>query len=490
MREAGLLQPVASLPSKFGIGDFGPSAYEFVDLAAKAGVKIWQILPLNPLGFGNSPYQPYSSKAFDEIYISLERLQERGLIKTELKEYSPLADRIDYDGARKFKLPYLKEAFKTYFAENRRGYKKWRSENEWVYNYAVFRALKANNYEQLWTAWPKEQKLWIKNGKFDITPFKDDIEFTMWLQFVAYKQWMALRTYANEAGIKIMGDIPFYVGIDSDDVWTNQEAFKLDDEGNATFVAGVPPDYFSKTGQRWGNPIYDWEYLTKTNYAFWVDRLAYNAKLYDIIRIDHFRAFNDYYEIPASSATAEVGEWVDGPGEKFFDVILKEIKDIEIVAEDLGDLTPGVLELRDKYNFKGMKIGQFSFNPADEKKHLWDEEDRENLIIYTGTHDNETIRGWWENQSPDFKQAAVRFLAELGYHPKNDVIDNFLLLTFDSIADLAIIPTQDLLRLGNEARINTPGSIGSPNWEWKLSSFTPLIDRLGFLTLLIRRSNR
>ncbi len=488
MRQAGLLQPVASLPSPHGCGDFGPSAYKFINLIAKTGAKIWQILPLNPLGYGNSPYQPYSSKAFDELYISLELLSDEGLLPTNIKPFNEDADRIDYDAVRQYKMPYLLMAYNKFFALKKRGYYTWQKENAWVYNYAVFRALKTNNYQRLWTEWPKEQKEWIKNHKFDIKPFEKDINFTMWLQYIAYQQWMKLRKYANKKGVKIMGDIPIYVGIDSDDVWTNQDAFELDNEGNATLVAGVPPDYFSKTGQRWGNPIYKWDYLKKHNYDFWIDRLSYNSKLYDIIRIDHFRAFNDYYQIPASAPTAEIGEWVDGPGRDFFDTVLKAIPHLEIVAEDLGDLTPGVLELRDHYNFKGMKITEFTFNPAE--KENWSREDKANMIIYTGTHDNETMLGWWNNQSPEFQQASVRFLMELGYHPKNDIIDNFLLVTFDSIADIAIIPTQDLLRLDNRARINTPGTIGSPNWEWKLRSFTEFEARLPLLTLLIDRSNR
>lgn len=490
MRQAGILMAVSSLPSRFGIGDFGPTSYEFLRLVKKSGAKIWQILPLNPLGYGNSPYQPYSSKALDEVYLSLELLAKEHLLPKRIRSYHPRGSRVDYDGVRAFKTPYLKKAYARYIQGSTRAFDRWKKANPWVFNYAVFLTLKKENRLDLWTRWPAEHKHWILDKKLDLTPFNDRIEYEMWIQFMLAKQWHALHSYAKKLGIAIMGDIPIYVGIDSDDVWCNQENFLLDDQGNPTFIAGVPPDYFSATGQRWGNPIYDWDYMIKDGFKFWLDRLAYSAQAFDLIRIDHFRAFDTYWKIPASCPTAVEGAWIEAPGYQFFDTIFKALPGIQIVAEDLGDLRPQVLQLRDHYHFKGMKIVEFTLDSEAKMAQYHPHQDRTNMIVYTGTHDNQTLRGWFLNLSAENKQQVRKFLAKFGYHTYGDIVDQILAYTLNGQADYAIIPVQDILGLSDQARMNTPGTIGTPNWEWKLANYTLLKKRLNPYKAMVIQSQR
>ena len=390
-RVAGVLMPVASLPSDCGAGSFGKEAYAFVDSLARMGMKIWQLLPLNPLGYGNSPYQPYSSFAGDELYIDIALLEEAGYVKSERMPFDDSGNdgKVAYEKARAYKEPYLKEAYKAFREKESESpefleFKKI----DWVYPYAVFIALKKQNDLRCWNEWPKEQQDWILDGKYDISHLEEEIRYQMFLQFMFYKQWMNLKAYANQKGISIMGDIPIYVGIDSLDVWGCRENFLLDAEGKPAFIAGVPPDYFSETGQRWGNPIYNWNYMEQNGFAFWINRLAYSSRLYDVIRIDHFRAFDTYWKIPASCETAIEGAWIEAPGYALFDTIFKELPDIQIVAEDLGDLRPEVLKLRDHYHFMGMHIVEFALLSGEPAEHQ---------LIYTGTHDNQTIQGWYQD---------------------------------------------------------------------------------------------
>ncbi len=484
MREAGVLLAVSSLPSRHGIGDFGPNAREFLKLSKKAGFKYWQILPLNPVGFGNSPYQPYGSKPFDEIYISLDILVEEKLLK-KVPSLNKTAEKVDYEAARLFKLNYLHIAFENYKKTKRTGFARFKKANPWVFNYAVFVTFKKQNYLNQWHYWPFEFKNWIHDHKLDLTPYKDKIEFEMWLQYIAYKQWQDLHKFANKLGIGVVGDMPIYVGVDSVDVWENNKAFLLDDQYFPTFIAGVPPDFFSATGQRWGNPLYDWDYLKKNNFDFWKERLGYNGKLFDMIRIDHFRAFDTYWKIPSSCPTAIEGEWVEAPGYALFDVLLKEFPTLKVIAEDLGDLRPQVLVLRDHYNLPGMEIVQFTYNP-----HKMSEQPLKNRIIYTGTHDNQTMVSWYNAQSLEFKRATETDLNRRGFKAYANVFDKFLAYTFFSSANLAIVPMQDLLVLDDQARFNTPGTIGSPNWEWKLKNFEKYRKRLSFFAELVKASER
>lgn len=483
MREAGILAPLSSLPSDYGIGDMGKYSYKFIDLLKQSGVKIWQILPLNPLGYGNSPYQPYSSFAGDEIYISLENLFEQNYLNEKPLPFNADTTKVDYNLVRKYKEKYLKQAFSNFKPDE--DYKKFVSQ-KWVYLYAVFLTFKKKNNLVCWNKWKKEHKEWIKDRKYDLSEYQKDIDYEMFIQYIFYKQWIKLKEYANQNGISIMGDIPIYVGIDSLDVWSNQDSFLLDENGEPTFIAGVPPDYFSQTGQRWGNPIYNWDYMKKNNFSFWIDRLSYNSKLFDIIRIDHFRAFDTYWKIPAECETAIDGEWIEAPGYDLFDTILKQLPDIKIVAEDLGELRDEVYVLRDYYKFKGMKIVQFVFDPLENNNNF---EDKENMIIYTGTHDNQTIKGWYDSQSRHLQKEIDLELFAQGYREDN-IAHRFVEYTLDSIAQTAIIPIQDILNYGDEARINTPGTLGSPNWEWKLKDFSDFESNISFLNKAIKDSGR
>lgn len=486
MRKAGILQPIASLPSNYGIGSIGIEAIEFIDLISEMDLKIWQILPINPLGYGNSPYQPFSSFAGEPNLISIEGLVKMGLI-LEVASFQEDVTMIDYQETYNYKLPFLKQAYDAFLKDDKLQieYLKFEAENQWVINYGVFIALKQQNNNICWIQWPIAQRDWIINQQYNLEHLAYEIQFHKFLQFVFYKQWNELKQYANAKNIEIMGDIPIYVGIDSLDVWENQEVFLLDENKNPTHVAGVPPDYFSKTGQRWGNPLYNWEFLEKTQFEFWINRLKANAKLFDIIRIDHFRAFDTYWKIDASCETAIEGMWIEAPGYKLFDSIYEKLPDIQIVAEDLGDMRPEVFKLRDHYKLRGMKIVQFTFDPNETNN---DFEDKTNMMIYTGTHDNQTMLGWFESQELEMQLEIVTYLSKLGY--KGNIVDCFLQFTFDSIADIAIIPTQDLIGFDDTARINTPGTLGNPNWQWKLDTFNKLKIRADYIKHLINLSKR
>ncbi len=483
MREAGVLMPVASLPSDYGVGDFGDYSYQFIDFLKESNAEIWQILPLNPLGYGESPYQPYSSFAGDELYIDLAGLYREGLLKELPPAFRKNSTRISYQEVRDYKEKYLKTAFSAYIPDEE--YEEF-VRQEWVYLYAVFLTLKKKNGLKCWNEWREEHKNWIRDRSFDETVYREDINYEMFVQYQFYRQWMALKDYANQLGIRIMGDVPFYVGIDSLDVWSDQEDFLLDEDGHPVFIAGVPPDYFCSTGQRWGNPIYNWQHMKQNGFSFWLDRFGYMARLFDIIRIDHFRAFDTYWKIPASCETAVEGEWVEAPGYELFDLLFKTFPGIRIVAEDLGDMREEVYELRDYYRLKGMKIIQFAFDPLEGNNNFTD---RENMIVYTGTHDNETILGWFENQSGQVQEETDLELYSLGYET-GSISRRFIRYALDNIADTAIIPVQDILELGNEGRLNTPGTLGSPNWEWKLASLDKLKACAGFFADAIAESGR
>ncbi len=483
MRQAGVLLAVSSLPSRHGVGDFGPQAYEFIRELKKMGFNLWQVLPLNPLGYGNSPYQPYSSKAMDELYISLDLLVNKGLLK-KAPRYNMVSKTVAYDEVRAYKGKLLKKAFSNF--ATKRDYHTFIKQNPWVFTYAVFITLKKKNELKLWSDWPTIDRDWIKT-KPELSTYDEDIRYEMFIQYILYQQWIRLKKYANQHGVAIVGDIPIYVGIDSDDVWSNQSQFLLDKDGRPTFIAGVPPDYFSITGQRWGNPLYDWKKMEEDQFAFWLDRLSYNAELFDYIRIDHFRAFDTYWKIPSTCETAIEGSWIEAPGYAFFDTLFNAYPSLNILAEDLGDLRPEVLTLRDHYHFPGMKIVQFSF---DFKQPIaFTPYHEENMVVYPGTHDNQTTRGWYLSLTKG-ERAKVRLsLRHLGYtYPR--ISDNVIALTFDSRPRFAIVPMQDILGYGDWARMNTPGTIGTPNWEWKLTSLQPFIVRRSFLKALLIRAKR
>lgn len=468
-RQTGILLAVSSLPGNQGIGDFGKQAYRFLDILAKQHIKIWQILPLHPLGYGNSPYQPYSTFAGDPIYINIDHLADLELLKqSSIRNFNKFCDQVDYEGVRAFKEPYLRKAFRVFkksFQEYEASYQVFCEECDWLHTFAVFAALKKKNNNASWLEWPKEERLWIQDPSQSFSQLEEEIEYEKFLQFMFYMQWNDVKAYANERGISIMGDMPIYVGIDSVDVWENQSYFLLDKNGHPTSVAGVPPDYFSAEGQRWGNPLYNWKRLKKDGYGFWIRRLRWAQQHFDYTRIDHFRGFDTYWKIPARCKTAIEGEWIEGPAYDLFDTIYKELPDIQIVAEDLGDLRKEVGVLRDHYNLLGMRVLQFEMEPKRLKRGL-----PEHVIVYTGTHDNMTLEQWYEEQGQNKKIALRRFFHNRGYKERNfhDLVIHFAL---DSKAEICILPMQDILGLKEEGRMNTPSTIGSPNWEWKLKNY-------------------
>lgn len=473
---------VSSLPSNHGVGDFGPTSYEFIDYLEKIGMRVWQILPLNPLGYGNSPYQPYSSYAMDELYISLDILFKEGIID-QVQNYKKDSVRVEYQEVRNYKEKYLKKAFNSFCSSKE--YLEF-IKFPWVKRYAVFLTFKKENDLKSWHEWPLEQKYWIKNpDALDIKKYQEQINYEMYIQFLLYKQWHDIKNYANKKGIVIVGDIPIYVGIDSEDVWSHQENFLLDETGIPTSIAGVPPDYFSATGQRWGNPLYNWEFMINDHFSFWLERLQYIGTLFDYTRIDHFRAFDTYWKIPSHCSTAIEGQWVEAPGYIFFDTVKQKLPDIKIIAEDLGLLRQEVYDLRDHYHFPGMKIIQFTYNNG----HPEDFIDHENMIVYTGTHDNQTIMGWHHEKEQQVQIEIQEHLHSLGYIEESIAI-KFIHLAFDNIANMAIIAMQDILQLDDEARMNVPGTIGNPNWQWKIKNFKDLEKQIPILQQLLKQTKR
>lgn len=487
MRLSGILMSISSLPSDYGIGDFGRDAYEFVDISHDMGFKIWQLLPLNPLGYGNSPYQPYSSFAGEELYISPYLLYEDGLLD-KLPDKIKQTNTIDYPKVRKYKSKILKEAYNNFKKKKLYEEKSYIDflNFDFVYNYAVFMTFKKLNNLQCWNNWNLDMKNWIKDKKADLSKFKDDINYEIFIQYIFYTQWMKLKKYANNKGLKIMGDIPIYVGLDSLDVWQNQKSFMLNKNGNPKFIAGVPPDCFAKKGQRWGNPLYDWDYLQEHDFDFWIKRLDYSSKLYDILRIDHFRGFDTYWKINARNKTAIKGQWIEAPGYKLFKLIQKKFPHLEIVAEDLGDLRKEGAKLRDDFNLKGMKILQFVFEPKETNNNF---EDKKNLIIYTGTHDNQTVVGFYQSKDKDEQKEIVEYFQKHNYDTK-DIASGFVQMCLESIADYAILPVQDIMGLDDNYRMNTPGTLGDHNWTFKLTDFEDLKKRTDYIHTLLEKTNR
>ena len=410
MRETGILMPVSSLPSRTGVGELGRETKDFLDYLKEAGVKIWQILPLNPVGYGNSPYQPYSSCAGDEIYISLETLYEQGLLKDLPPAFLEKETHVRYDQVRAWKESYLREAFSRF--EETDDYKTF-AQQSWVLEYGMFRALKEKNENRCWNEWDTADKTWPEAKKEVPLEIAHEAAYQMFLQYIFFCQWMEIKKTANENGIQIMGDVPFYVGVDSVDVWAGKDNFLLDTDGRPTSLQ-VCRRIISVRQAEDGNSIYDWGLLKSPNgYQFWVDRIGYSSRLFDIIRIDHFRAFDTFWKIPATCPTAIEGEWIEAPGYEVIDTLLEKIPEVNLVAEDLGDLRPEVLELKEHYHFKGMKILVFSIDTSGKyAKDIF--HDVENMIIYTGTHDNDTLMEWYDALSVAAKRKVRRFLAREG----------------------------------------------------------------------------
>lgn len=476
-KEAGLLFPISALPNRYGVGDFGRYAYELVDKMANASIRLWQILPLNPLGYGNSPYQPLSTHAGDELYLDLDDFVKDGLLyQDEVIYYNSQMSFVAYQEVRKVKEVLYQKAFSRFVESD--DYKKFVEENQWVYDYALFKVFKNQNHEKSWVEWEDKYKKYPKEKSFSLIPFTKEIHYQIFLQYYFFKQWNNLKTYANQKNIKIIGDMPIYVGLDSVDVWMNQECFLLEEDGTPSFVAGVPPDYFSKFGQRWGNPIYDWDYLKETEFDFWVERMRSAAKMYDTVRIDHFRAFDTYWKIPASEATAIIGEWIEAPGYELFDTLFKRLPNLSVLAEDLGDLRDEVYDLRDHYHFMGMYVFQF---------HYAQKFDFHKVLVYTGTHDNDTLVGWLESLDQKDKESLDELLED--YKEKEDC-QKIIHYCLDLDASYVIIPVWDVMGEDASSRFNVPGKIGSPNWEYRLTSFDEFDVYLKIYQNMIESSHR
>lgn len=474
IKKAGILLPISSLKGSYGIGDFGMDAYKLVRKLSENGYKLWQILPLNPLGFGHSPYQPFSSFAIDELYLDLASLKEEGLLAS-LPKKAPISDKVDYETARKIKHEY---ALKAFIKDKRRCKKEldvFRKENPWVNNYSIFATFKEED-NRSWDNWEERKQNYV-SSPFNLSSKEIGMSnFQAWLQMKLYKQWDKLHKFALEHNVSIIGDIPFYVGYDSCDVWSNQGSFLLDGvTKKPTFIAGVPPDYFSATGQRWGNPIYNWDLFKQNGFRFLINRIGLNAKLYDIIRLDHFRAFDTYWKIPSSCTTAVEGNWIEAPGYEFFDKLFSTYPDIEIIAEDLGDLRNEVLVLRDYYNLPGMNVIQFTFHD-DQIEHK-PGYDNYNSVIYLGTHDNDTTLSYVASLDDYERSRWMDAISNLGLD-KNHYVSSLIRFALRKKAKYVLLTAQDLLGQESCSRINVPGIVDNRNWTYKLDDDKKLFEAL------------
>lgn len=470
MRRCGVLMPISSIPTRFGIGGFSKEAYEFVDFLAASGQSLWQILPLGPTGYGDSPYQSFSTFAGSPYYICLDSLIEEGLL-TEQEcmeaEFGDDAQKVDYEKIYNTRFALLRKAFDRSDIANSEDYRSFVDENsQWLKDYAMYMAIKDSLDGVSWIEW--DEGLRLRKPKVMAEYEKklaDEIAFYCYQQYLFSTQWLALKTYANKKGIEIIGDIPIYVAFDSADTWANPELFQLDDKNCPVAVAGCPPDAFSATGQLWGNPLYRWDYHEKTGFAWWIRRLAYCFKIYDVVRIDHFRGFDEYWSIPYGDETAQNGEWKKGPGYKLFEAMKKALGNRPVIAEDLGFLTPSVLKLVKKTGYPGMKVLQFAFDSREESDYL-PYNYPTNCVVYTGTHDNDTVNGWITSLSRKDLAFAKKYL---GVKRNAAICDSLIRAALGCVADTAVIPIQDYLGLGGEARINTPSTLGG-NWEWRMES--------------------
>ena len=468
MRKGGVLLPVSSIPSKYGIGTFSKQAYEFVDFLERAGQSFWQILPLGPTGYGDSPYQSFSTFAGNPYYIDLEELIKKGrLTKEECDacDFGSDDGYVDYEKIYLSRFRILKIAYERSNIKEDKEFGKFKEDNAaWLEDYALYMAVKNSFHGISWIEWEEDIRLRKPEAmKAYKEKFADEIEFYQFQQFVFAVQWLALKAYANKKKISIIGDIPIYVAFDSADTWANPELFQLDESCTPTGVAGCPPDSFSATGQLWGNPLYKWEYHKETGYEWWMQRISYCYRLYDVVRIDHFRGFDEYYFIPYGDTTAEFGHWEKGPGYDIFKVMKEKIGKKPVIAEDLGFLTPSVISLVKKTGYPGMKILQFAFDSREESDYL-PHNYSNNSVVYTGTHDNDTTMGWYGSLNRQDKAFAKRYL---NIKAKKEIYWEFIRAALSSVADTAIIPVQDYLGLGSEARVNMPSTLGN-NWKWRL----------------------
>lgn len=471
MRTSGVLLPISSLPSKYGIGTFSKEAYDFVDFLAKAGESYWQILPLGPTGYGDSPYQSFSTFAGNPYYIDLEELIKKGwLTEAECEKISTFGNPayVEYDKIYETRFLLLRKAYEKSGISDDQDFLKFVEENAfWLEDYALFMAIKNAHDGLSYIEWEEDLRLRkadaLREAKEE---YEDEVRFYQFQQYLFRTQWAKLKAYANKKGIQIIGDIPIYVAFDSADTWANPKLFQLDAKGYPKAVAGCPPDAFSETGQLWGNPLYKWPYHKKTGYQWWISRIKFCFEIYDMVRIDHFRGFDEYYSIPYGDETAEFGHWEKGPGYSLFDAINREIGKKPIIAEDLGFLTQSVIDLVEKTGYPGMKVLQFAFDPREESDYL-PHNYTKNSVVYTGTHDNETTTGWYQGQSEEIQEFVRDYLGIEKINSSEEITWAMIRSALGSVSETAIIPIQDYLCLDNQARINTPSTLGD-NWKWRL----------------------
>lgn len=468
-RSSGVLLHISSLPGDDGIGSMGKNAFQFVDFLAQTKQKIWQILPLGPTGYGNSPYQCYSAFAGNSMLIDIQLLvADRLIAKSLVEDQHFKANRVEFERVEEWKTKLLREAFSGFqknFHRFQHEYHDFMRHNAWwLDDYALFRALKTNYDDSLWNTWPK--KLVSREKHTLQVAFHElhaEIDYHRFLQFLFFRQWFKLKEYANSKGIRIIGDIPLYVSLDSVDVWANQEIFLLDSDSKPTQVGGVPPDYFSETGQLWGNPVFDWERVAGRDFDWWLARLHFNLRMFDLVRVDHFRGLESFWAVAAEAETAIVGKWLPAKGHQLFSKLREHLGQLNIIAEDLGIITPEVEKLRDDFRLPGMKVLQFGFG-SDAKNENLPHNFSTNFLVYTGTHDNDTSLGWFNALDKRSRRLLHKYVAGSG----KQFVRNFMELAWSSVAHTAIVPMQDVLGLDSEARMNTPG-VAAGNWDWRFT---------------------
>lgn len=469
MRASGILLPISSLPSSYGIGAFNKSAYKFVDQLEKAGQSYWQILPLGTTGYGDSPYQSFSAYAGNPYFIDIDDLKEQGLLKKEecIKvDFSENTEYIDYEKIYRTRFLLLRKAFERFKSDFKEYHEFIKETKHWLPDYALYMAIKNSYNGSAWDEWDEEHRMRMPEAmKASAIKYKEEINFFEFQQYMFFKEWKQLKTYANKKGIQIIGDIPIYVAHDSSDTWVNPKLFILDQNRKPIVVSGCPPDPFAETGQLWGNPIYDWDYHKKTNYIWWKERMRESFKLYDVVRVDHFRGFEAFYQVVYGEKTAEYGVWKKGPGVDFFKSLEEDLGELNIIAEDLGFITDSVKKMLKETGYPGMKILQFAFDPREESDYDPLKYEK-NSVVYTGTHDNDTLLGWYR-AIPSVDRKTVRAYAKIKSEENKEIVWKLIDIAMGTSANLCVIPMQDYLVLGSKARINTPSTLGE-NWKWRL----------------------
>lgn len=487
-RGAGILMPIFSLPSPYGIGTFGQAAYDFIDQLKKARQMYWQVLPMGPTSYGDSPYQSFSAFAGNPYFIDLDTLKEEGLLTREEIDacvWMEKPEQVKYDALYYYRFPLLKKAFARSLHKETEEYQEFLKENEyWIGDYSLYMALKKQFEDKCWLDWeeeirlrrPSAVKVWEKK-------LEEEIDYWKFLQFKFFEQWKKLKAYAEKQEIQIVGDIPIYVALDSADVWSHPEQFQLDEENlTPVNVAGVPPDAFSETGQLWGNPLYDWEKMEADGFSWWKQRMKASAALYDVIRIDHFIGVVQYFSIPYGAESAKEGEWKKGPGKKLTDVISEAVGETKIIAEDLGVFCQEVKDLLEETGYPGMKIIEFAFSGDRSNEHL-PHCYAPNSVVYGGTHDNETLVGYFKTEKRQWWE--LQYIADyLGAAHQSEVVDKVFRVAYGSVASVAIFQMQDVLKLDNWARMNTPSQVGG-NWRWRMEKDQFGEEQAGYLSWLV-----